>query len=365
MSVRIQKDNKQHSQLRVDIRWPDGSRFRRNFPNKVQANEVNAKIIVARRDGTWRKLRDDLAKGTQAQRVTLAEFADRYLEEYCKVHNRAWQRKRDTVKALNLKLGHVELESIDANMVAKFVSWRKEQGRSNGTINRDLAHLKHMMNYAVKLELIKENRIARVDRLKEIVRCRPTFTDEQVDHFLSVADPRIRPMFGFMRETGCRLTEAMTIKQTQVLRDKGIVIFTDETKSGKFRVVPMTEECRRWIDEIPPLPGCPWVFFNPRSRTRWKCARKIIDKAIAASGLDGFLLKDLRRHYGITLSENGAEMHVIQSMLGHSSVVTTETFYANFSPNFAARRALQVLEGRKQENRGTKTGRQDESNKVA
>jgi integrase len=63
-------------------------------------------------------------------------------------------------------------------------------------------------------------------------------------------------------------------------------------------------------------------------------------------------VKDLRRHYGITLSESGAEKHVIQAMLGHSSVKTTEDYYAHFSPNYAEKRALQVLERRKEKDGG-------------
>jgi integrase len=82
--------------------------------------------------------------------------------------------------------------------------------------------------------------------------------------------------------------------------------------------------------------------------------------------LEGFLIKDLRRHYGIKLSENGAEMHVVQAMLGHSSVATTEKHYAHFSPNYAAHRALQVLEGsKKQGNFGTQMGRKSEASQVA
>jgi len=82
--------------------------------------------------------------------------------------------------------------------------------------------------------------------------------------------------------------------------------------------------------------------------------------------LEGFLIKDLGRHYGITLSENGAEMHVVQTMLGHSSVTATEMYYAHFSPEFAAHRALQVLEGRKkQEKAGTQMGRKDIATQVA
>jgi len=78
----------------------------------------------------------------------------------------------------------------------------------------------------------------------------------------------------------------------------------------------------------------------------------VFNKARAKAGLD-ILIKDLRRHYGITLSENGAEMHVIQAMLGHSSVTVTQEHYAHFSPHYAARRAFQVLQGRKS---GRQTG---------
>lgn len=84
--------------------------------------------------------------------------------------------------------------------------------------------------------------------------------------------------------------------------------------------------------------------------------RRLVNKAIAAAGLDWRILpKDLRRNYGITLAESGAEMHIIQAMLGHHSVRTTEEYYAHFSPNYAARRALEVLEGRKQRG-GRQTG---------
>ncbi len=54
-----------------------------------------------------------------------------------------------------------------------------------------------------------------------------------------------------------------------------------------------------------------------------------------------------------------AEMHVIQAVLGHSSVATTEEYYAHFSPAHAAKRALTVLEGK-----GTKTGRQTSKGKL-
>jgi integrase len=260
------------------------------------------------------------------------------------------------VHVINKKMGHLELAELKPSHVDSYTRWRKGMGISNATIKRDLAHLKHMIRFALQRGVIEKNNIACVRKLREIRRERPRPTGEQVDHFIASAEPRIQPMLGFMRETGCRLSEAMAVKHIQIRRKEKIVVFTDITKSGKFRIVPLTEECLFWIDQVPALPGCPYVFYNPRTKRRWYCPRKPIDAAIQASGLEWLRVKDLRRHYGITLSENGAEMHVIQAMLGHSSVKTTEDYYAHFSPNYAARRALQVLEGRKEKDGRQKGG---------
>ena len=56
-------------------------------------------------------------------------------------------------------------------------------------------------------------------------------------------------------------------------------------------------------------------------------------------------VKDLRRHYAIHLAESGTDMHDIQQVLGHASVVTTEEHYAHFSPRHSARKVLRILEG--------------------
>ena len=94
-----------------------------------------------------------------------------------------------------------------------------------------------------------------------------------------------------------------------------------------------------------PLSKKHYVFWNPNTKGRYKNLYKYWYTARKEAGMPWFQIKDFRRHFGITLSEGGAEMHVIQAMLGHSSVATTEKYYAHFSPDFAAKRALTVLEG--------------------
>ena len=104
--------------------------------------------------------------------------------------------------------------------------------------NRDLAHLRHLMNFAVRRGMIDQNTIASVENFKEEVWMRGRPTEEEINHFVFSAEARIRPLFGFVRETGCRLSEALRVKRREILRDQRLVVFADETKTGKFRIVP-------------------------------------------------------------------------------------------------------------------------------
>jgi len=346
MSVRKQKDKFGKQHIVCDRRWPDGTRFRRVMPNRTLAKKVDDRIAGAIAEGKWRQLKEELQRGSDLKGVTFAQFTDQYLNDYCKVHNRSWKRKRTSLDFLKQKLGSIPLEDIGPKPFLAYLHWRKESGISNATINRDLTNLKHMMVYAAEIGAITQNRIAQVKKLEEIREERPRPTDEGIDHLLSCTDPRIRPIIGFIRETGCRLEEGLSVKHTQIRKQDRIVVFSGNTKSGKPRFVPLTDEAIQWIEEMPLLPGCPYVFWHPKSQTRWVNIRKVFNKARREAELD-IQIKDLRRHYGIVLSENGAEMHVIQAMLGHSSVTITEEHYAHFSPHYAARRAFQVLQGRK------------------
>ena len=346
MSVRKEKDKLGKEHIVCDRRWPDGTRFRRVMPNRRLARQVNDRIAGAIAEGKWRSLKQELERGTSKQE-TVKEFADRYFNEYCKVQNRCPERKTTSLNAINENMGSLPLASVEPKQVYAFIRWRAKRGVSNATVNRDLAALQHMMNYACTIGILEINRIARVKKLKEIREERPRPTDEQIDHLLGCMDLRIRPIIGFTRETGCRLEEGLSVKHTQIRERERLVVFSGNTKSGKPRFVPLTDEAIQWIEEMPQLPGCPYVFWHPKSKTRWYNIRKVYNKARKEAGLDWIQIKDLRRHFGIVLSENGAEMHVIQAMLGHSSVKTTEEHYAHFSPHYAAQRAFQVLQGRK------------------
>jgi integrase len=111
------------------------------------------------------------------------------------------------------------------------------------------------------------------------------------------------------------------------------------------------------IDAIPPLPGCPYVFYNPATGNRWCDVSAPWEKARAEAGFPWIRVRDLRPAFGIEASEMGAPMHYIQSALGHGSVAVTERYYAKHDPRSGAKQPLRVIEaGRQGQKMGIKTG---------
>jgi integrase len=128
-------------------------------------------------------------------------------------------------------------------------------------------------------------------------------------------------------------------------RENRLIEFTRKTKSNKSRMVMITEKAMQALDAIPPLPGCPCVFYNPQTGTRWSDCRKPWEKAREAAGYPWLTPRHLRPAFATDLSEKGLETHFVPELLGHSSVSVTERYYIKRQQVEACRKALRVIEG--------------------
>ena len=84
MAINTERDHKGRERIVVSKYWPDGSRFRRYFPNKTAAKNTMARIEGGIAMGTWREVKAELSRKVEKE-LTVAEFSEIYLEEYCKV----------------------------------------------------------------------------------------------------------------------------------------------------------------------------------------------------------------------------------------------------------------------------------------
>jgi integrase len=252
------------------------------------------------------------------------------------------------------------IDSITAQHVDKFISSRRKDGVGNRTINRDLAVLSHMFAWAIKREYLEQNPVDKIERLEEIEWVGERPDESIVDRIIQQVTPRAIPVFSFIRETGCRRGEAITLKHSQVDFARAIVTFHANTKNGKSRQVPLTEAALIAISSVPRHGET--VFYHPDTLKKWTGdsiaipwerarARVMVGEGDQAKP-SGLRIHDLRHAFGIKLAEQGCPMHYISEVMGHHSIDFTRKHYARFSPESASKAVLRVLEGRQKTAQG-------------
>jgi integrase len=160
-------------------------------------------------------------------------------------------------------------------------------------------------------------------------------------------DSRTKPLFTFIRETGCRREEAVFLKYSQLDLARQEVVFHRVTKNARSRRVPLTDQAI-WAIEAVSRHG-EFVFYHPETLRKWKGDNCAVhwERARAKAGHNWLRIHDLRHAYGIKLAQAGCAMHYISEVMGHHSIDFTRTHYARFSPEFASRAVLKVLPGSK------------------
>ena len=330
----------------IDTIWPDGRRTRRQAVDEKQARQLDLRIRASRIDGTWQDLRKKLNL-ERAEGMTLREVSDLYLDQYVRTKNRDRRGKKSRLALLAKQIGDgTLLLEINHSTAARYAVSRSQAGASAATINRDLAALRHMLSWAAQNQLLERNPLENWERLKEEPYEHQRPTEEIIDRVLVKLDETALPLFQFLRHTGCRREEGLSLKHPQV-DVANQVAHLYRTKSGKSRTIPLSSEAIAAIQAMPRLSTTDYVFYNPETLTRWHDAKSPWIRARKAAGVPWLRVHDLRHAYAIRLAEAGVPMHFISKVLGHSSSAFTEERYAKFSTESATRAVLAVLEGGK------------------
>jgi integrase len=98
-----------------------------------------------------------------------------------------------------------------------------------------------MFTWAIKRGYFELNPLDKIERLEEIEWVGERPEESTLDTIFAKLSPRTVPVFMFLRETGCRRGEAITLTWSQLDRSRECVIFHFNTENGKSRQVPLTQ----------------------------------------------------------------------------------------------------------------------------
>ncbi len=122
--------------------------------------------------------------------------------------------------------------------------------------------------------------------------------------------------------TGMRISEVLNLETNYLYRQQWIYI--KNGKNEKTRVVPIVEKAVKYIDLY--KQKCPYKFFSFLWFSNKGKKLNIGAAKIAIKGLFGFYPHYFRHAYATHLIENGCDIKVLQELLGHSSLATTQIY---------------------------------------
>jgi len=142
----------------------------------------------------------------------------------------------------------------------------------------------------------------------------------------STTDPYLQTIFRFILATGCRRTEALTLRWADVqLSDAPAATFRD-VKAGGAHAVALSPYAVRLLRDLRRIEGNPYVFPGRTAGTHLTAINKAWERIRKRAGLEGFRIHDLRRSFGSWLGDAGFTSKQIGAALGHRSDITSRVY---------------------------------------
>ncbi len=234
-----------------------------------------------------------------------------------------------------------------------YFSARHAQTRAT-TANRRLTVLRRYFHWALREGRVHADPTARLLAARQPPRIPKTLSQAQVDALLQAPDTatclglRDRAMLELMYASGLRVTELVTLKTHQVGMQECVLRVTG--KGDKERLVPFGQEAHAWIERyLKEARGA--ILGGQQTNDLFVTARgagmtrvmfwMIVKKYALAAGITVPLSPHTLRHaFATHLLNHGADLRVVQLLLGHADISTT-TIYTH-----VARERLKTLHAR-------------------
>ena len=231
------------------------------------------------------------------------------------------------------------LLAVVAADIDAYFSARHEDSKASSS-NRRLSALKRFYQMALRQKTIAADPCLKVASAKQATRFVHTLSEAQVEALLAapdVATPlglRERTMLELMYASGLRVSELVALKTVEMSLNDGVLRITG--KGAKTRLVPFGAQARLWIDAYlrdargiildGQVDDALFVTARGGAMTR-QMFWVLIKKHALKAGITAPLSPHTLRHaFATHLLNHGADLRVVQLLLGHSDISTTQIY---------------------------------------
>lgn len=231
-------------------------------------------------------------------------------------------------------------KQVNKEVIVNYMQSEKNNNKANSSILRSVSSLRKFFQYLAQEKIIEKDPMLLIDTPKKKQHLPQVLTKEEVEKLLrspntgQVLGLRDRAMLELMYATGLRISEIINLK----LEDLHLTMGTLQTlgKGHKERIVPVGDEAIKWVNRYleearPKLlkqkrSNYLFLNFHGNNLTRqgvWKNLKAEVRKA----GIQKNITPHTLRHsFATHILENGADLRIVQELLGHADISTTQIY---------------------------------------
>lgn len=232
-----------------------------------------------------------------------------------------------------LKKDILESDTEDLERYLKYI-----KNLESTTVAHKITSIKSYFNYNIKRGIVSVNPADKVSRPKLTKHLPEYLTEEEVGKLLDVEvkspyDYRNKTILELLYSSGIRISELVNIKTPNYDSEECLIRIMG--KGSKERIVPLGDYAinimNDYMNNYRPLINkkhTDYVFVNNRGD---KISRQFIFKVIKKEALKKGIKKDISPHtlrhtFATHLLKNGADLRIIQELLGHENISTTQIY---------------------------------------
>jgi integrase len=276
-----------------------------------------------------------VAKSIPGFRTSMNDFL-KWSEEEHAAHPRTHVRYKTSSVALLRFFGDAPLDKITPEEVERFKTTRAGEFKTvrgkdarvktkkrihPATVNRELACLKAVFNFAIKADVVVRNPVSRVKFLAENNQQTRVLSPIEEREYFAKASPVLRDVARLILETGMRLEEVYTLRPENVDLIRGVLqVPYGKTKAAR-RLLKLTSGAMEVLQRRMTGLDTPYVFpceSNPTLPI--PKVNNAHDRAVKESGIAPVRLYDLRHTWATRAAMSGIDLVTLAAMLGHSRI---------------------------------------------
>jgi len=296
-------------------------RVRQNLLCAGCSKEDEAKIFMANALNHLVQVVNGVAKDERKQ-IRFKDLTKVFLT-YSETNKKDYKRDKAKVEILKEFFGD-DLDKITPSRIEDFKAKMLEK-YSKAYVNRYLACLKTIFNLGIKNELITYNPMKAVKMLKEDNQKIRYLTEDEECRLFEFLPEHLKPIVICALQTGLRKSNILNLRWELVdLEFKFIEILAQNNKGHKIIKIPISDKLLKVLESLPKINE--YVFANPITGLPYKDISEGFNNALDKAKIENFRFHDLRHTVATRLVEKGIDLRVVQEIMAHSTIVTTQRY---------------------------------------